>query len=127
MSDMINKPPHYNQSGIECIDAISASTGPNFKYYLQGNILKYLWRFDYKGTPIEDLRKARWYLDKLIEITESNITEKAIKNLKDGFESKSAPDIDKILDKLSITDYATQEEIEEKEIEMKKKYMRREL
>ena len=31
MSDMINKPPHYNQSGIECIDAISASTGSNFK------------------------------------------------------------------------------------------------
>ena len=119
---MINHPPNYNQSGIECIDAIEAATMPNFKYYLQVNILKYLWRFDYKGTPIEDLRKARWYLDKLIEITESNITEKAIKNLK-----KSTPDIDKILNKLNITDYTTQEELEEKEIELKKKYMRREL
>ena len=65
--DMVNSPPHYNQTGIECIHAISAATGDGFKYYLQGNILKYLWRFDYKDKPIEDLEKAKWYLDKLIE------------------------------------------------------------
>ncbi len=65
--DMVNSPPHYNQTGIECIHAISAATGDGFKYYLQGNILKYLWRFDYKEKPIEDLQKAKWYLDKLIE------------------------------------------------------------
>ena len=65
--DMVNHPPHYNQSGVECIDAISAATGDNFKYYLQGNIMKYLWRFDYKGKAVEDLNKAKWYLDKLIE------------------------------------------------------------
>tara|TARA_R100000742_G_C4231614_1_gene53045 strand:+ start:22 stop:327 length:306 start_codon:yes stop_codon:yes gene_type:complete len=65
--DMVNSPPHYNQTGIECIHAISAATGDNFKHYLQGNILKYLWRFDYKEKPIEDLQKAKWYLDKLIE------------------------------------------------------------
>ena len=65
--DMVNHPPHYNQSGVECIDAISAATGNNFKYYLQGNIMKYLWRFDYKGKAVEDLNKAKWYLDKLIE------------------------------------------------------------
>jgi len=65
--DMVNSPPHYNQTGIECIHAISAATGDGFKYYLQGNILKYLWRFDYKDKPVEDLEKARWYLDKLIE------------------------------------------------------------
>ena len=65
--DMVNSPPHYNQTGIECIHAISAATGDGFKYYLQGNIMKYLWRFDYKEKPIEDLQKARWYLDKLIE------------------------------------------------------------
>ena len=51
--DMVNHPPHY--------------TGNNFKYYLQGNIMKYLWRFDYKGKAVEDLNKAKWYLDKLIE------------------------------------------------------------
>jgi hypothetical protein len=65
--DMVNSPPHYNQTGIECIDAISAATDGGFKYYLQGNIMKYLWRFDYKDKPIEDLQKAKWYLDKLIE------------------------------------------------------------
>ena len=65
--DMVNSPPHYNQTGIECIHAISAATDKGFKYYLQGNILKYLWRFDYKEKPIEDLLKAKWYLDKLIE------------------------------------------------------------
>ena len=65
--DMVNHPPHYNQSGVECIDAISAATGNNFKYYLLGNIMKYLWRFDYKGKAVEDLNKAKWYLDKSIE------------------------------------------------------------
>lgn len=65
--DMVNSPPHYNQSGIECIEAIQAALGPNFKYYLQGNIMKYLWRFDYKSKPIEDLDKADWYLERLRE------------------------------------------------------------
>ncbi len=65
--DMVNSPSHYNQSGIECIAAIQAALGPNFKYYLQGNIMKYLWRFDYKGRPLEDLEKAKWYLNSLLE------------------------------------------------------------
>mgnify|MGYP003113025098 CR=1 FL=1 len=65
--DMVNSPSHYNQSGIECITAIQAALGPNFKYYLQGNIMKYLWRFDYKGKPLEDLDKAQWYLTALRE------------------------------------------------------------
>jgi len=65
--DMVNSPPHYNQTGIECIHAISAATDNGFKYYLQGNVMKYLWRFDYKDKPLEDLQKAQWYLDKLIE------------------------------------------------------------
>tara|TARA_X000001388_G_scaffold76353_1_gene73489 strand:- start:450 stop:764 length:315 start_codon:yes stop_codon:yes gene_type:complete len=65
--DMVNSPSHYNQSGIECITAIQAALGPNFKYYLQGNIMKYLWRFDYKGKPLEDLDKAQWYLNALRE------------------------------------------------------------
>ena len=65
--DMVNSPPHYNQTGIECIHAISAATDNGFKYYLQGNVMKYLWRFDYKDKPLEDLQKAQWYLEKLIE------------------------------------------------------------
>ena len=66
MVDVVNSPPHYNQAGIECIDAIRAATGDGFQYYLQGNIMKYLWRYRYKN-GLEDLKKARWYLDALIE------------------------------------------------------------
>ena len=66
-SDLVNNPPHYNQAGIECIDAILAATNHNKEGYLQGNILKYVWRYDYKG-GLEDLQKAEWYLKKLIEV-----------------------------------------------------------
>jgi len=68
-NDMVNHPPHYNQAGIECIDAIAAATDDGFEYYLQGNILKYLWRYRYKNGT-EDLEKARFYLNKLIETME---------------------------------------------------------
>ena len=64
--DTVQKPFHYNQSGIECIEAIKAATDDGYEYYLQGNILKYLWRYRYKN-GVEDLKKAQWYLNKLIE------------------------------------------------------------
>ena len=69
--DMVNRPPHYNKSGIECITAISAATSDGFEYYLQGNIIKYVWRYPYKN-GVEDLKKARWYLDKLIDISSTD-------------------------------------------------------
>jgi len=65
--DMVNKPPHYQSAEVECIDAIRAATGDGFQFHLQGTVLKYLWRYRYKGKPLEDLKKARWYLDRLIE------------------------------------------------------------
>ena len=67
--DVVNSPTHYNQTGIECIDAIGAALGDGFEYYLQGNVMKYLWRYRYKN-GIEDLKKAEWYQNKLIEIKE---------------------------------------------------------
>ena len=67
--DMVNSPPHYNKTGVECIDAIAAATGDGYEYYLQGNIMKYLWRYRYKNGT-EDLKKAQWYLTKLIEEVE---------------------------------------------------------
>jgi len=70
VGDMVNSPPHYNQAGIECIDAIQAATDEGYEYYLQGNIIKYLWRYRYKN-GVEDLKKAQWYLQKLIEETEN--------------------------------------------------------
>jgi len=66
MSDPVNSPAHYNNGGIECIDAIQASMSQEeFEGYLKGNTLKYLWRYRYKGKPREDLAKAGWYLGKL--------------------------------------------------------------
>jgi len=67
MEDMVNSPIHYNKAGIETIDALEAMLVDGFDYYLQGNIVKYLWRFRYKN-GIEDLKKAQWYLNKLIEV-----------------------------------------------------------
>ena len=69
--DMVNSPAHYNEFGIECIDAIQAATGDEFKSYLQGNIMKYLWRYKYKGKPVEDLQKAEWYLSRLINVVKN--------------------------------------------------------
>ena len=65
--DMVNSPIHYNKAGIETIDALEAMLVDGFDYYLQGNIVKYLWRFRYKNGA-EDLKKAQWYLNKLIEV-----------------------------------------------------------
>lgn len=68
MSDNVNHPEHYTQGGIECIDAIKASmTREEFVGYLKGNCLKYLWRYRNKGKVQEDLKKAQWYLDKLVK------------------------------------------------------------
>lgn len=66
MTDKINKPSHY-QGEIECIEAIKASMSKKqFKGYLKGNIMKYLWRYDRKN-GLEDLQKAEVYLGWLIK------------------------------------------------------------
>jgi len=68
-SDPVN-PSHYKKGSIECIEAIKAALGSGFIAYLWGNILKYLWRWPNKN-GIEDLKKARWYLDRLIKEEEA--------------------------------------------------------
>jgi hypothetical protein len=66
--DKINNPAHY-EGAIECIQAIQSSmSNEAFKGYLKGNIEKYIWRYDRKN-GVEDLKKAQWYLNKLIEIS----------------------------------------------------------
>ena len=66
MKDPVNHPDHYTIGNIECLDAIKAALGDNYKYYVQGNVLKYIWRFNHKN-GLEDLKKARFYLDDLIK------------------------------------------------------------
>ena len=65
--DPVEKPQHYNSGGIEAITAIEASMAPEaYEGYLKGNVMKYMWRYEKKARPVEDLKKARWYLDRLI-------------------------------------------------------------
>jgi hypothetical protein len=67
-SDPVNRPSHYTAGGIECIDAIKASMPTEaFLGFLKGNVQKYMWRYEKKVAPVEDLKKAQWYLSKLIE------------------------------------------------------------
>jgi hypothetical protein len=64
--DNVNRPQHYTTSEIECIDYIQMQLGSGVKDYLRGQIYKYMHRHQLKGAEVEDLRKARWYIDKLI-------------------------------------------------------------
>lgn len=65
--DNVNSPAHYTTGKIECIDAIADVTKSlnGFEAYCTGNALKYLWRWKHKN-GVEDLKKAQWYLNKLI-------------------------------------------------------------
>lgn len=58
----VNHPDHYNEhpSGVECIDVVEHMT------FNVGNAVKYLWRAGLKGDRLEDLEKARWYIDREI-------------------------------------------------------------
>jgi hypothetical protein len=69
--DPVNRPGHYTSGGIECIDALEASMSPiEYAGFLKGQVFKYIWRYRLKGKPVQDLKKARFYLDRLIQITE---------------------------------------------------------
>jgi hypothetical protein len=61
--DDINKPAHYNYSAIEPINVIEA-----WKLdFTLGNVIKYIERHEHKGTPLKDLQKAKWYLERKIK------------------------------------------------------------
>jgi hypothetical protein len=60
--DPVNSPRHYTShpSGVECIDIVE-----HFDFCI-GNAIKYAWRAGLKGDALEDLKKARWYMDRAI-------------------------------------------------------------
>ena len=66
MTDAIN-PTHYTRGAVECIDAIEAATVDKrgIEAACTANIIKYLWRYEAKN-GIEDVKKARWYLERLL-------------------------------------------------------------
>ena len=65
-SDPVEHPAHYTShpSGVECIDVTEHMP------FCEGNAVKYLWRAGAKGDRLEDLRKARWYIDRAISLEE---------------------------------------------------------
>ncbi len=69
-SDQVNSPAHYTRGRVEVIeiieDAVQDASEP-FDGMLQGNVLKYLLRLWVKDNPLQDAKKARWYLDRLID------------------------------------------------------------
>lgn len=67
--EAVDHPAHYNQGSIEVIDAIE-----DWKLgFNDGNAVKYIARHRHKGNPIEDLRKARWYIDREIQRLEGDV------------------------------------------------------
>lgn len=73
VKDNVNNPSHYGQGSIEAIDYIKDTlTEEEWIGYLRGNIAKYLHRWRYKN-GVEDLEKAQWYLNRLIETQKENV------------------------------------------------------
>lgn len=67
MNDKVNHPSHYTYGSVEVIDYIKQTLGKEgFKGYCLGNVIKYISRAEHKN-GLEDYKKAKWYLDKMIE------------------------------------------------------------
>jgi len=64
--DPVNNPSHYQGGNIEVIEVIDEFVPDAYSYYM-GNVVKYVLRHAKKNNPQQDLEKARWYLDKMIE------------------------------------------------------------
>lgn len=64
--DPVNSPSHYRQGDMEVIDIIDNYVPDPYGYYM-GNVLKYVLRHMAKGKPKQDLKKAEWYLNRMIE------------------------------------------------------------
>jgi len=71
--DIVNHPNHYNSYSREVIDTMQGSMTPDeFKGYLKGNIMKCVTRYQFKN-GVEDLKKAKWYIEKLTEVVDDEI------------------------------------------------------
>lgn len=77
-NDAVNHPRHYNShpAGMECIELVELLP------FCEGNAIKYLWRAGLKGAAVEDLQKARWYVERAYESPDFELTD-AISNASD--------------------------------------------
>lgn len=77
--DFVSHPYHYHQGGIECFDVIKEFYGQSeFEHFCLGNVLKYVMRCKKKGKYLEDLKKARFYLDTIINLCEKRLNDEKI-------------------------------------------------
>lgn len=71
VKDMVNNPPHYTHGGIETIDYMEAKSTPEeFAGHLRLTAIKYLSRTGYKDNALQDLKKAQWYVNRLVKYSE---------------------------------------------------------
>ena len=73
--DMVNHPSHYTHGGVECIDAITSALSSyedSVDSWLVGQVIKYLWRAPLKGKYEDDIKKAQFYLNRLVEKINKN-------------------------------------------------------
>ena len=89
---IIDHRDYYNRGSIEAIDAIeSACTGlSGFEGFLTGTVLKYMFRWRWKGTALADLKKARYYLDRLIAEQEKALGIEHAESMPERFEQDRA-------------------------------------
>ena len=72
--ERVNHPNHYTQGDIECIDAMQAAFGKQAVIcFCVCNAFKYIWRHNNKN-GMEDIAKAKWYLDKYVQLVEESCT-----------------------------------------------------
>lgn len=104
-NDPVNHPSHYTQGGIECIDAIHAAVSrlSGNDAWLTGSCIKYLWRWRLKN-GLEDLKKAKFYLDRLIEQEEARIASEKCAKIRN---SESLVRLFEKLDELERVDIQT--------------------
>ncbi|MQS52154.1 DUF3310 domain-containing protein [Companilactobacillus mishanensis] len=74
IEDEVNHPTHYNQGILEVIDAMKAMTDDEYRGFLRGNALKYIYRLGSKDNPKQDGEKAKYYIDWLIKSYEGDTT-----------------------------------------------------
>ena len=73
----VNHPNHYNCGKVECIDGLESALGEEgFKSFCVGNVIKYAWRYKHKK-GLEDLNKAKWYLQEVIDKIEEEMATKS--------------------------------------------------
>lgn len=66
--DKIQHPAHYTQGKVECIEAIESMLGAESLAFLRGQAVKYIWRMGLKGSTLEDAKKAKWYIDRIVSM-----------------------------------------------------------